>query len=102
MTTTFRSPPVLAPLAYSGNDGSRNFTSAWMETDFLGGGAADGLASVVDGIFRLQGADANVSDKRTGIRRSVDLSGARHVELTILFLLTGTLETNDRVLIEVS
>ncbi len=67
--------------AYSGNVGSTNWSTNWIENDSSGGGASSGLISVVSGQLRIT-ASSNVGNS---VYRQVDLVDATSATLNFSY-----------------
>ena len=85
-----------AAVSYANNNGSQTWTTNWVETDFLGGGASSGDIQVTGGQLRLEAT----GDRPSFIYRQADLSSASTATLSLAF--NNTLGAGDRFDLQVS
>lgn len=89
--------------SYSNNDGTSNWTGAWIETDAGGAGPTTGAIQIVGGELRIQDNVAGTPS----IEREADLLGSPGLNLGLAFLsfdyrTSGNLEGTDQISVQVS
>lgn len=89
--------------AYTNDDGTDNWTGAWIEADGGGGGATGGAVRITGGELRLQDGVSGTPS----IQREADLLGSPGLGLAVAYLsfdyrTSGNLEDGDEIAVQVS